>query len=110
MLSGTSGFSGFTLSHIVNSMPWFFINQRFGNILDLLDIDSVEQNQTIETIVQTLKGKVELPEIQCKSSILLLMMQENDTLQKLSFSRTTLTPREFGAYIYYELMSEKYFE
>lgn len=98
------------LSHIVNSMPWFFINQRFGNILDLLDIDSVEQNQTIETIVQTLKGKVELPEIQCKSSILLLMMQENDTLQKLSFSRTTLTPREFGAYIYYELMSEKYFE
>lgn len=37
-------------------------------------------------------------------------MQENDTLQKLSFSRTTLTPREFGAYIYYELMSEKYFE
>ena len=98
------------LSHIVNSMPWFFINQRFGSILDLLDIDSVEQNQTIEVIVQTLKGKVELPEIQCKSSILLLMIEGNDTLQKLSFSKTTLTPREFGAYVYYELMSEKYFE
>lgn len=98
------------LSHIVNSMPWFFINQRFGDMLDLLDIDSIEQNQTIEVIVQTLKGKVELPEIlQCKSSILLLMMKGNDTLQKLSFSKTTLTPREFGAYIYYELISEKYF-
>nr|WP_303917993.1 hypothetical protein [Bacteroides intestinalis] len=98
------------LSHIVNSMPWFFINQRFGSMLDLLDIDSIEQNQTIETIVQTLKGKVELPERQCKSSILLLMIEGNETLQKLSFSQTTLTPREFGAYIYHELMSEKYFE
>lgn len=98
------------LIHIVESMPWYFINQQFHQMLKLL-LPEQEEPVMISEIANIIKNNINNnTNPNHNSSILLRLLQNDEELLRLPFVRTYLTPKEFAIYLYFELMLEKKFK
>lgn len=99
------------LKQVVKSIPWYFINQQFLQMIGSFLTKQEEKSETISNIVVNLKSGVSdnIENIH-DSSILLRLLSGDETFCNLSFIDTSLTPKEFAVYLYYELMLEKKFE
>lgn len=100
------------LKHIVDSMPWAFLNERvIPQILELVP-NTKTKALTIGEIANMVRphynGEYVL---KCHSSLLLQVIADKDNRAAAwPFMKTTLTVREFAVYLFYELILEKYFE
>lgn len=100
------------LKHIVDSMPWVFLNEQVvPQILELVPNDNSKE-LTIGEIVEIVRPHYnDEVDLNCQSSILLQVITDKENKAAAwPFMKTTLTVREFAVYLYYELILEKYFE
>lgn len=100
------------LSHIVDSMPWNFLNQRvLQQIRELAPRSNAKELTVAEIIEQVRPHYNRGMELNSQSSILLQLLADPEYGGKnWEFMKTTLSVRQFAVYLYYELILEKYFD
>lgn len=100
------------LTHIVDSMPWIFLNQRVMHQIHDLSPRTNTKELTIAEIIEQVRPHYSAKkELNSNSSILLhLLADTNYRGKKWDFIKTTLSVRHFAVYLYYELLLEKYFD
>jgi len=99
------------LSHIVESMPWDFLNQRvLQQIRDLAPRTNTKE-LTVGEIIERVRPHYDTEiELNSHASILLHLLADSEYKGKnWDFMKTTLSVRQFAIYLYYELLLEKYF-
>lgn len=100
------------IRHIVNNMPWTFLNQQaMQQIRDLTPLSN-EPPLSIKEIIDKVRPLYANEDsLSCSSSILLQVIADKDAKAATwPFMNSTLTVREFAVYLYYELLLEKNFE
>lgn len=100
------------LSHIVDSMPWVFLNQRvLQQVRELVPRTNAKELTVAEIIEQVRPHYNTGKELNSQSSILLQLIADPEYGGKnWEFMKTTLSVRQFAVYLYYELILEKYFD
>ncbi len=99
------------LSHIVDSMPWKFLNQRVFEQIRCMVPRGNSKKLTIAEIVEQVKPYYDTGRnLNSHSSILLHMMADDDYEgHSWALVNTKLSVRKFAIYLYYELVLENYF-
>ena len=98
------------LSHIVDSMPWDFLNQRVLEQIRTIVPRGNAKELTIAEIIEQVKPYYDTErDLNSHSSILLHMMADDDYEgHDWVLVNSKLSVRKFAIYLYYELMLEKY--
>ena len=99
------------LNHIVNSMPWDFLNERAIEQIKEIVPNAETKALTIKEISDMVRPLYNTEfDLNCNSSLLMHVIADQEhQAASWPFMETTLTEREFAVYLYYELILEKYF-
>lgn len=99
-----------TIYHIIENMPWLFINNNVRHLIMEVTSDTKEEESLL------VKEIIELIDIDTdniildsphQSSIILRLLKHDSALEGVNLNKTTLSIKQFATYLYFELLLEK---
>lgn len=100
-----------TIYHVIENMPWLFINNNVRHLITEITSDTKEEHEflLVKEIIELIDidtGNIIL-DFPHQSSIILRLLKHDSALEGVNFNKTTLSIKQFAAYLYFELLLEK---